>query len=185
MEAVVRKPYQGVFNIVRFNWHFYAIAGMVILALLATGVFTDKISFWIVVLLAAEILMSVAVSLLVSYYIYDRSHLYDFGWLKGVATDKPQTVINIHAGFDETSATLQKAFTGAIVHVYDFYDPGKHTEISIERARKAYPPFPGTLNVTTDRLPTAEALADLIFNIFALHEITGNGSKRRREVHCR
>lgn len=177
MEAVVRKPYQGVFNIVRFNWHFYAIAGIVMLALLATSVFAGKISFWIVVSLAAGILMSVVVSLSISYYIYDRSHLYDFGWLKGVAANRPQTIINIHAGFDETSFALQKIFADAVLHVYDFYDPHKHTEISIGRARKAYPSFPGTLKVTTDRLPTAAASADLIFNIFALHEVRSQAER--------
>lgn len=177
MEAVARKPYQGVFNIVRFNWHFYVIAGIVILALLAGSVFADKISFWIVVSLAAGILMSVAVSLSVSYYIYDRSRLYDFGWLRGVAANRTQTVINIHAGFDETSFALKKIFVDATLHVYDFYDPHKHTEISIERARKAYPSFPGTLNVTTDRLPTAAASADLIFNIFALHEVRSQAER--------
>ncbi|MBT1696060.1 methyltransferase [Fulvivirgaceae bacterium PWU4] len=177
MEAVVRKPYQGVLNIVRFNWHFYVIAGAIILALLATGVFADKISFWIIISLAAGILMSVAVSLSVSYYIYDLSHLYDLSWLKGVTLKKPQTVINIHAGFDETSATLQKIFNEATLHVYDFYDPDKHTEISIERARKAYPSFPRTRKVMTDRLPTADESADLIFNIFALHEIRSRAER--------
>jgi ubiquinone/menaquinone biosynthesis C-methylase UbiE len=55
--------------------------------------------------------------------------------------------------------------------VFDFYDPARHTEISIERARKASPPYNGTIKITTSELPLAGNSIDMIFNIFALHEV--------------
>lgn len=68
-------------------------------------------------------------------------------------------------------------FPPARLQVFDFYDSEKHTEISIERARKAYPPFDGTLKITTGRLPISENAANIIFNIFALHEIRDSNKR--------
>jgi len=171
MEAVMRKPYQGVLNIVRFNWHFYLIAIAIVFVLLLTSVFSDKMIFWISISFASGTIIVTLVSLCVSYYVYDRSALYNFSWVKEISEHTPESIVNIHAGFDETSSMLKKNFPAANLNVYDFYDPNKHTEISIERARTAYPPFEGTLKISTSSLPAEESSIDAIFNIFALHEI--------------
>jgi SAM-dependent methyltransferase len=165
----VRGPYQGITNIVRFNWHFYVSALAFVTALLMAALFVDALMFWFCLLLAMTILLSTLTSLGVSYYVYDRSALYDLPWLDRF--QDRDAIVNIHAGFDETSATLQRNFAGGNLRVFDFYDPQKHTEVSIERARRAFPPFPGTVKVTTARLPLAANSVDIIFNIFALHEI--------------
>jgi hypothetical protein len=78
-------------------------------------------------------------------------------------------LVNINAGFDETSILLSAKFPAAELTVFDFYDPAKHTEISIERARKAYGPYPGTMNISTDNIPLLNA--DLICMMLAAHEI--------------
>ncbi|WP_255431216.1 class I SAM-dependent methyltransferase [Pedobacter sp. N36a] len=109
------------------------------------------------------------ISLSVSHYVYDLSALYDFNWL-----DIPETiqkVININAGFDETSVILGKMLMASELIVLDFYDPLIHTEVSIKRARKAYPAFPGTRSVTSDNLQLEENSADKIFVILSAHEI--------------
>ena len=80
-------------------------------------------------------------------------------------------MINIHPGFDESSAILQKEFKGAALRVYDFYDPAKHREISIKRARKKFPPFPGTERITTSDFPKQNKPADLICLFLSAHEI--------------
>jgi hypothetical protein len=80
-------------------------------------------------------------------------------------------LVNIHAGFDETSHLLAKAYPNANLSVFDFYDPEKHTEISIERARRAYPPFPGTVKITTGNIPLVEKSVDTILLTLAAHEI--------------
>jgi hypothetical protein len=171
MDTLIRTPYQGVTNIIRFNWHFYVAATGFVVLLLATSIFQGGLMFWFCILLSIGIVTSTFISLFVSYYVYDRSDLYDFHWLRRFSKWENLNIVNIHAGFDETSAILKRNFPDGSLQVFDFYDPEKHTEVSIERARKAYPPFDGTVKITTSKLPISANTADIIFNIFALHEI--------------
>jgi len=177
METVMRKSYQGVFNIIRFNWHFYVIAAAFVTTLFTVALAMGESMFWLCILPAIGIFASASISLLVSYYIYDRSDLYDFNWLQQFNKWETPNIVNIHAGFDETSTILKNNFPTASLFVFDFYDPSKHTEVSIERARKAYPPFKGTVKIMTRALPMATSSADLTFNIFALHEVR-DGNER-------
>jgi SAM-dependent methyltransferase len=170
MEIVMRKPFQGVMNIIRFNWHFYLLAFAVIALCIALILF-DTFPYWIALTVACVALLSTTVSLVVSYYIYDYSALYQFDWLEDVPAIDGMQIVNIHAGFDETSTLLMQKFPDASLQVFDFYDPEKHTEVSIKRAREAYAPFPGTIRISTGNLPRQNQSVDVIFNIFALHEI--------------
>lgn len=180
MEGVMRKRFQGVANIIRFNWHFYVIAIIAVLVLLAAaGNFTGNMASWSCVALAIGIVASVSISLLVSYYVYDQSGLYNFMWLHQLNKENIGNIVNIHAGFDETSSILETAFPNTTLHVFDFYNPLSHTEISIERARKAYPSYNGTVEITTEELPLSKNSVDIIFNIFALHEVRD----RNERVH--
>jgi SAM-dependent methyltransferase len=171
MEAVIRKPYQGVINIVRFNWHFYVISAISVLLLLFGSAHAGKLMFWPCIILATGIVTSSSISLFVSYYVYDQSGLYDFSWLQQFNKSRTRDVVNIHAGFDETSSILKNNFPDATFQVFDFYDPARHTEVSIERARRAYPPYKGTVRITPSELPVIENSVDMIFNILALHEV--------------
>ncbi len=167
----VRSAFQGVSNIVRFNWHFFVSAGGV-MALLLLGsrwlpVYWQPLAY----LLSAGIALSTLVSLAVSYYVYDWSALYQFNWLRTLHLPPKSNIVNVHAGFDETSALLSTLAPDAQLTVLDFYDPAQHTEVSIKRARKAYPPFPGTQSVVSTALPVADASVDAVFGIFAVHEI--------------
>jgi SAM-dependent methyltransferase len=173
----VRKPFQGVWNIIRFNRHFYVLSAAVVLSLcLLNGLLANpyhNILSGIIILITLPTL----ISLVVSFYIYDLSGLYKLNWLDGLTIADPCTMINIHAGFDEASALLQARYPAAALTVYDFYDPLKHTEISIKRARDAYPAFKGTIPITTAALPLPDNYADQIFLIFAAHEIR-DGAER-------
>ncbi|UOQ70138.1 class I SAM-dependent methyltransferase [Hymenobacter cellulosilyticus] len=166
----MRRPLEGVWNVVRFNWHFYVGAGSGLLALAAATYFSP--ATWQLYLLALLVpgILPVIVSLLVSYYVYDVSDLYRFGWL----TIDPGTqgrMANIHAGFDETSTLLRQRFAQAELHVFDFYDPDLHREVSIKRARAAYPPFPGTITVQPQALPLPGASTDYALVLLSAHEI--------------
>ena len=165
----IRKPFQGVFNIIRFNWHFYVMALTLIIILFSAANCFEKpiqISAYSVGILIA---FSTIVSLLVSYYIYDLSGLYDLTWIVSKGTEN--LIVNINAGFDETTVLLKNKFKSAEIIALDFYDPIKHTEISIKRARKAYPSAANTKQVITTTLPLADNSADKIFIIFSAHEI--------------
>jgi hypothetical protein len=171
MEAIVRTRYHGVWNIIRFNWHFYLFAFVVIILLLIVSIFLNRVLWWLCVASIAVIVMSTLISLVVSHIVYDRSGLYSFNWMKNIRQRQPAVIANIHAGFDETSAILKNYFPAARLMVYDFYHSDKHTEVSIERARRAYPAFPGTIKISSDKLTLEKQSVDIVFNIFALHEI--------------
>ncbi len=111
------------------------------------------------------------VSLIVSFYVYDLSGFYELRWLDGVTDDDGEGIANINAGFDETSALLGERFKNSQLRVCDFYDASRHTEPSIMRARKAYPPFPGTQNISTRALPFETASMGKVFAIMSAHEI--------------
>jgi SAM-dependent methyltransferase len=179
MEAVIRNPFQGVSNIIRFNWHFYVIAGISVLLLLVASNLMGAVMFWPCMVLVTGVVASTSISLFVSYYVYDQSGLYDFSWVQQLSKADTRNVVNIHAGFDETSSILKKNFPDATLQVFDFYDPVRHTEVSIERARKAYPPYKGTVKITTSELPLDGNSVDIIFNIFALHEVRD----RKERIH--
>lgn len=170
MEAMNRKPFQGIANIIRFNWHFYALA---LAALVMLHILKQIASpaFHPVIGIAGLLLMaSLFVSLAVSFYVYDVSGLYRLEWLQ-MTLPPNATIVNIHAGFDETSALLAAKFPQVTLTVFDFYDVEKHTEISISRARKAYPAYPGTRVISTANVPLAPASVDAVFCLLSAHEI--------------
>lgn len=174
----IRKPFQGVWNIIRFNWHFYVLAfGFVLLILSFRGSFYS-FNLIVVDILLFLIIGSTILSLLVSTYIYDFSNLYKLSWLDKLSNDEQKKIVNINAGFDETSFLLKDKFKNCKLTVLDFYDPTKHTEISIKRARKAYPPFPNTQQVKTTDLPLQDNSADKIFTILSAHEIRNGGERK-------
>ena len=96
----------------------------------------------------------------------------NLSWLDKFIPNENKIIININAGFDETSELLQAKYPNAALEVFDFYDPAKHTEVSIKRARKAYPPYKGTKQIITSSLPLQNNSVDNIFVIaFSAHEI--------------
>lgn len=165
----IRKPFQGVLNIIRFNWHFYVIALGSVFLLGFVAVRLSHLFQNILYLFGFLILTSIFASLLASFYIYDFSGLYNFNWIKKNNSEK--VIVNINAGFDETSALLKIKFDYAELLALDFYDPKKHTEISIKRARKAYPAFPDTKQIETSYLKLENNSVDKIFVLFSAHEI--------------
>ncbi|SUJ26270.1 ubiquinone/menaquinone biosynthesis methyltransferase [Sphingobacterium spiritivorum] len=165
--ALKRKSFTGVWNIIRFNWHFYLIAVLIlIISLFVYRYLPHDFQF---ILTTASIIVGITIisSLMVSCYIYDLSDLYQLKWLGN--TDHKQ-VLNINAGFDETSIILKSISPDIHLTICDFYDPQKHTEISIKRARKIYP-AQDAVCVQTTWLPFEDNTFDLCLAIFSAHEI--------------
>ncbi len=174
----MRKPYQGVLNIIRFNWHFYVLATVAVFMIFFLKNFLSNPIKCLADVLCLGIVLTTFVSLYVSCYIYDVSDLYKLTWLeqlkiqsKGVLQYAPTTIVNINAGFDETSVLLENKYPNSELLVFDFYDPIRHTEISIQRARKAYPPYPNTEKITTNKIPLPNSSVDIVFLTLAAHEI--------------
>ncbi|HET7116624.1 MAG TPA: methyltransferase [Hanamia sp.] len=171
MERLSRKPFQGVTNIIRFNWHYYIIAFILIGSLFFVRKYFPNPFNNIVSIIAILTILSVVISLSISWYIYDYSGLYSLEWLSVLKIRPKQILVNINAGFDETSSILNYKYPDSKLLVFDFYDPEKHTEISIERARKAYTIFPGTKVIGTNNIPLKTDSVDYIFLILSAHEI--------------
>lgn len=165
----IRKPFQGVLNIVRFNWHFYFIAISLVLVLLFSANYFEKPYSNFIYIFSVLAISSIVVSLLVSLYVYDISGLYRLDWLD--QNHKETLIVNINAGFDETSYLLQDKFKNVELIALDFYNPEKHTEVSIKRARKAYQPFSNTKQIKTTNTELADNSADKICVILSAHEI--------------
>src|SRR5438874_2527134 len=77
-----RAPFEGVLNVVRFNWPLYAIGAGVAAAAVLGGVLIP-LPPWVRAILicgAAAAIYLLTASLIVSHVIYDRSPLYRFEW---------------------------------------------------------------------------------------------------------
>ena len=147
---VKRRKLQGVLNILSFNRHFYVI-GLIVLAIVIAGLALLKVPVlwtWIIV---SAFLYGLIAPLIVSAYVYDFSGYYDFNWLKtlNLIDAKPENIININAGFDETSFILKNNFPDSDLKVFDFYNADQHTEPAIIRARKVSLVYP---QYTTDNV---------------------------------
>ncbi len=167
----LRKPFQGIWNIVRLNWHFYLLSIVLVLSISLLNGFFNNPYHRLINIITLLIVAVMTVSLAVSFYVYDLSNLYSFNWLNELSIQPNHKIVNVNAGFDETSALFQHRFPGAELIIFDFYDPIKHTEVSIKRARKAYPPFQNTIKVSPSALPLQNEYAHDIFVIFSAHEI--------------
>ncbi len=167
----MRGRFQGVGNIIRFNWPFYAIAWVAVCILAALAFYLEVPVNAITAVILVIVVALTTISLVVSWYVYDLSGFYSLEWLDDIA---PRKIVNINAGFDETSELLSARFPNATLTVYDFYDPTLHTEPSIQRARKAYGQFPGTKHIATDNVAIERGSADTILLIMAAHEIRNN-----------
>jgi ubiquinone/menaquinone biosynthesis C-methylase UbiE len=171
----IRKPFQGVGNIIRFNWHFYILSIILLVALFFISKYVDELFRFYTLIICVVVSITMLISLLVSFYVYDLSGFYNLKWLEDKKTQG--LIVNINAGFDETSALLKEKFENVELIVLDFYDPLKHTEVSIKRARKAYPSFPGTKDVKTTHLPLDDNSVDKIFVILSAHEIRNEAER--------
>ncbi len=137
----MRKPYEGMLNILLFNWPQYVRAMLVALTLVVATMIIP-LPRWLLILLyigASGAVYFLVTSLVVSYVVYDHSPLYRWTWLKKLFTTEPQRIANIHAGFDESSEALRALFPHADLTVVDLYDPVRMSDPSIARARQYRP----------------------------------------------
>lgn len=181
-----RRQFQGVLNILSFNRHFY-FAGLGVLALLifcSVILSWPSIIFWVILL---AILYGLIMPLIVSAYVYDFSGYYQLHWLNKLSAENPNPtlIVNINAGFDETSYILNKRFPNAEIKVFDFYNAERHTEPAIIRARKVSPGFPDTKQIESDSIPLNNHIADYVFLLSAVHEIRSPAEKVSFLKECR
>ncbi|MCW1921093.1 class I SAM-dependent methyltransferase [Luteolibacter arcticus] len=162
-----RGRFQGMLSVARFNWPFYLIAGILLMAGVTAMFALPKLRL-IAALPVAGCLWFLLGSLGVSHWVYDRSDLYRWRWLDRALAKRPaKGIVVCHAGFDEVSHSLSQHLPDVRVQVLDHYDAAM-PEPSIHRARRMFPPLPGTIPARFDAWP--ELSADTIFGLLAIHE---------------
>lgn len=165
---IKRKSFQGLKNILNFNWHFYVIGGLICIVFFH---FSGQLHLPFQMMVFAGGLLGIltmSISLVVSYLVYDRSDLYQLKWLPNL---QDKSVLMVNAGFDEGSDILKEKFPKANLTICDFYDPNFHTEVSIKRARRLYPSKPNSISVSTEKLPFEEHIFDHTIAFLSIHEI--------------
>ena len=180
-----RRKFQGVLNILSFNRHFY-IAGLIILAaIMASHLLINwpDILFWFIIV---AFLYGFMMPLIVSAYVYDFSGYYTLQWLKNQVSgdERIELIVNINAGFDETSFIIKNMFPHSDLKVFDFYNPRQHTEPAITRARKVSLVYPNTQQIPSDLVPLKDQTADIVFLLSAAHEIRSNEEKVQFLKEC-
>jgi len=182
---VERRKFQGVLNILSFNRHFYVIGLAVLIVLLLIHFFAGwpSIVFWLII---AAFMYGLIMPLLISAYVYDLSGYYKFNWLKKLVGDneKAKLIININAGFDETSFIIKNNFPKSDLRVFDFYDAKRHTEPAIIRARKVSSIYPNTQSIASNSIPLTDNTADIVFLLSAVHEIRSQDEKVQFLKEC-
>jgi SAM-dependent methyltransferase len=175
---IKRRKLQGVLNILSFNRHFYVL-GLIVLALIITShvifIWPDLL-FWIII---AAFLYGLIMPLIVSAYVYDYSGYYDFNWLKSynIEDSNSKLILNINAGFDETSFIIKNLFPQSDLKVFDFYNAERHTEPAIIRARKVSLVYSNTQQIISNSIPLKNNSVDIIFLLSAAHEIRSQEEK--------
>jgi SAM-dependent methyltransferase len=160
-------------QIVRFNWPYYAVAGVVV----AAGpwvigrlpvVLAVRVAMYAALALVAAWLVT---SLAASWIVYDRSRLLDWDWVLQALGFSPASWINLHAGHDESSSALQRIFPNATGRVFDIYDADEMTEPSIALARSLARNTVTAEPVDYRHLPLAKGTVDVAMLLLSAHEL--------------
>ncbi len=179
VERAPRGQFDGVLQIVRYNWSLY-VAAIFVPALvvgLVLAVHPPAVLAALLILGAIAAVFWLALSLAVSHYVYDRSDLYRWEWIRERVAPNPRHVVNVHAGLDEISLALQKMYPAAEVAILDVYDPSEMPEPSIARARREDRSRLASIKADFRKLPIQPASADLVTVIFVAHELRRPAAK--------
>lgn len=163
-----RKPFQGVLNIIRFNSWKYIFSLFLLLVMCCLYLNSNSLYQTIFLVLILVFTFFLSISLLISYIVYDYSALYQLPWLPNL---EKQNVLNVNAGFDEISDFLKEKYPEITLIKSDFFDSERHTEPSIQRARKIYPPHSDVVLINTEKNDFESNKFDLIILFFAAHEV--------------
>ncbi|MEP7164483.1 MAG: methyltransferase domain-containing protein [Ferruginibacter sp.] len=183
---IKRRKFQGVLNILSFNRHFY-VFGLAALALIIISHLLFNWSDLLYGMIVFAFLYGLIMPLIISAYVYDLSGYYHFTWLKSynITDANTKLILNINAGFDETSFIIKNIFPQSDLKVFDFYNAKQHTEPAIIRARKVSLIYPDTQQIISNAIPLEDNSVDIIFLLSAVHEIRSHEEKVQFLKECR
>ena len=182
-----RGRFEGVLKIIRFNTRFY-VGGVLGLVLVVPLLAFLPLPAWLKAAGwagAALMLFWSLSSLAVSWYVYDHTGVMRWEWMRPQLHPAPQRWVNIHAGLDESTASLRHLLPRSDGVVVDIYDPEIMTEPSIARARQLYPATEPFQVGRAGAVPLPDGDRDAAFLLFAAHELRDGQGRTQllREVH--
>src|SRR5438067_12177764 len=103
VERAPRGQFDGVLQIVRYNWTLYIVAVLVstLVVFLVDVVHPPAALAGLLILGALAAVFWLALSLAVSHYVYYRSDLYRLEWIRVRVASNFRLVLNIHSALDE------------------------------------------------------------------------------------
>jgi SAM-dependent methyltransferase len=168
----------GALRIFLYNWPVYVGTWIsALITLLVVPLLWPPVT-WLAALAAGTALAWSLVSLLVSFYIYDRSRLVSGLWVPPLLGSPPRTWATIHAGLD-AEVELDAVMPGRCVARLDIFDDAVMTSPSIKRARVRT----ASVNPASSCSPTAltleDEVCDAIVVAFTAHEIRNQRARER------
>ena len=117
------------------------------------------------------------VSILFSYFIYDRSDLYKFNWLKPYLKDDGN-LFNVYSGYSEGGHILNKIFVQKRMTHFDFFDHSVSVTGSIQKAQSVSEPIKNIPVIFNDWKVQDKATTILFMQ--SLHELR----KKEQKIEC-
>ncbi len=168
----------GAVRIFLYNWPVYLgtwIPAVIVLCLLPI---LPAPATWLAAIAASTALAWSLASLLVSFYIYDRSPLVAGLWVPALLGADTRAWATIHAGLD-AEVELDGVMPGRCLARLDIFDRAVMTSPSIGRARVRTPPTKAASSCSPTALALADEACDAIVVAFTAHEIRDRGARER------
>lgn len=155
----------GAVRIFLYNWPIYAATWLgagLLLVVLRGRPFS--------ILLGTVALAWSAVSLLVSFYVYDRSALSSSRWIAPLLSGRARDWATVHAGLD-AELDLDGIFPGRCVARLDVFDPASMPSGAIRRARRRTPAAHEAIACAPTSLALPDQACDALVVAFTAHEL--------------
>jgi SAM-dependent methyltransferase len=160
--------FAGGLRVARYSWPLYAgaAAGLVVGALVASSSRAPPPLRVAALAGMAIALWFACASLLAFHWIFDRSPLTRWEWIRELGP-APARWVHVNAGLDETHAPIARLFPGSEGREVDIFDPASMTAPTLARARGGRE---GT-GARPGALPVDSGWADAVYVVLAAHEV--------------
>ncbi|MGH9551576.1 MAG: class I SAM-dependent methyltransferase, partial [Terriglobales bacterium] len=177
-----RSRFEGMRRVVQFNWTLYCAAAAAI-GLAVAAERESKIPRTLRTMAgigASLVSLQTVASLVASHWVYDLSPLHYWRWLRDVCRNpNPWKIVNVIAGYDETTGALARVFPNTEQNVIDFFSGLEQPESSIQRARKMFPARVKPISQELSGWPFADGSIDLVLMPLSAHEVRDAAGRER------
>lgn len=168
----------GALRIFWYNWPMYlGTWGLAVLVILVVPLAKPQLATTAAVAGSILVVWSIA-SLLVSFYIYDRSALLSGSWISPLLRPTVRTWATVHAGLD-AEVDLDAVMPGSCVARLDVFDPTVMTSASIRRARRRTALTKPARSCRPATVSLPDQASDAIVVAFTAHEIRDPHARER------